>query len=150
MILNWQHRDPPLEAGALWLTHAQKPALIKRLSAFNTELLAKLSFALTEEGIFLTSTSPTFLPWIDQVLWLGKECSAPDLWLPTLWQPDIPTPLLMQACLVHTLAPTAVIPPDTVLQGKSSSSDGTLMVSLQNLQAIELGQLSSHLAGHSV
>lgn len=141
MNLIWQPRNQPLEAGALWITHDKQSNLTECLSRFDSARLSCLSYMSTEEGFFLTSTSPTLLPWIDQALWLGKETLAPDLWLPTLWQTNIPTPLLMRASLAKTSTTTALIPPENVLKNISDVSDGTLMVGLTNPQPIKLGQL---------
>ena len=139
----WLPRPQPLAAQAAWIATAMLPALSLRLQQLPPARRMQLQAVQTRQGLLLSSPDSEQLPWLDQVLWLGRDSAAPALWLPTLWQPDGSLPLLEQACLARIGGPCALIPPAAVINGQSHDSAGTLLVNTQPMQPIELWLLAA-------
>jgi hypothetical protein len=71
----------------------------------------------------VVSGAASDLPWVDGVEYAATDERAPGLWLPTSWEPDVPTDLVGQALstgfsrspLLLWRDPPAVIPLDRQL-----------------------------------
>lgn len=120
----WAWRSPqvPAEAQAAvaWGDVARR--LHGRLALLAADHAARL--LATANGDVLVVTGATAdLPWVDGVAYAASCASAPGLWLPTSWQPDVPQDLLGQALvarfkrspLLLWREPQAVIPLDRLL-----------------------------------
>ena len=118
----WHSRPVPAEpqAAVAWGEVARR--LHARLALLDDEHAARLH--ATANGDVLVVTGATAdLPWVDGVAYAAPSVSAPQLWLPTRWMPDVPQELLGQALsarfqrspLLLWRAPQAVIPLDRLL-----------------------------------
>jgi len=55
------------------------------------------------------------LPWVDGVAYAAPRREAPGLWLPTLWEPDVPLDLLERAlAAAHRRTPLLLWPRPSV------------------------------------
>jgi hypothetical protein len=71
-------------------------------------------------GLLLVMGREADLPWIDGIVYLGKDPGAPSLLLPSALEPDVPPPLLERAILAHApgiAAPIAVLVDPPALAG---------------------------------
>lgn len=118
----WRSRQAPAEAQAAvaWGDAARR--LHGRLALLAAEHASRLH--ATANGDVLVVTGATAdLPWVDGVAYAAPSASAPQLWLPTSWEPDVPQDLLAQALaarfkrspLLVWRGPQAVIPLDRLL-----------------------------------
>lgn len=120
----WAWRSPPVpaeaQAAVAWGDAARR--LHARLGLLASDHAARL--LATANGDVLVVTGATAdLPWVDGVAYAAPSASAPQLWLPTHWAPDVPQDLLGQALtarfkrspLLVWRAPQAVIPLDRLL-----------------------------------
>lgn len=118
----WRSRPVPAEpqAAVAWGEVARR--LHARLALLDDEHAARLH--ATANGDVLVVTGATAdLPWVDGVAYAAPSVSAPQLWLPTRWMPDVPQELLGRALsarfqrspLLLWRAPQAVIPLDRLL-----------------------------------
>jgi hypothetical protein len=91
---------------------AQGPAaraLAERLLARDDDALAALSGVASPDGIIVLGPAEA-LPWVDGVVYLGRDPEAPALLLPTALAPDAPPALLERAVLTRVAAaPVAVL-----------------------------------------
>ena len=63
-------------------------------------------------GTLLLIGAAEELPWVDGVVYLGRDPEAPSLLLPTTLEPDVPAPLFERAILARA---RAAAPPIAVL-----------------------------------
>ena len=71
-------------------------------------------------GLLLVLGREEDLPWIDGIVYLGKDPGAPSLLLPTTLEPDVPPALLERAILARARgmeAPIAVLVDPPALAG---------------------------------
>lgn len=93
-----------------------------RLCALSTEHLMRL-LGTASRDVLVVSGQTADLPWVDGAAYAAPCNEAPALWLPTLYQPDVPGDLLSQALLQRhprsTLllwpTPAAIVPLDRQL-----------------------------------
>lgn len=109
--LAWTPRPCPLSVRAVVATGAAARALGRRVADLDEEALQSLT-AVAGDDVFVVLGNSSALPWIDGVIYLGRDEAAPDLLLPTAVAPTIPAALLEAAVRrrVPRLAPVAVLP----------------------------------------
>jgi hypothetical protein len=95
--------------------------------------LARLS-GVRGPGLLLVLGREADLPWIDGIVYLGKDPAAPSLLLPSALEPDVPPALLERAILARAFAleaPIAVLAHPPALAG----AGGARPVRSKELQA---------------
>lgn len=109
LTVAFRPRAAPLAPVAAAARGAAARALAERLLARDDEALAKLAGVAAPDLILVLGESDA-LPWVDGVLYLGRDPAAPALLLPTALEPDVPAPLLERAVLARErAAPVAVL-----------------------------------------
>ena len=102
-------RATPLAPVAAAARGPAAAALAERLLARPEAALATLS-GVSASGLLLVLGDAGALPWIDGVVYLGRDPAAPALLLPTALTPDVPAPLFERAVLARVpAAPVAVL-----------------------------------------
>jgi hypothetical protein len=95
-------------------------ALAARLLARDDAALEALH-GVSGPGLLVVVGDRERLPWVDGVVYLGRDPAAPSLLLPTALEPDVPAPLLERAVLARgrLAAPIALLidPPALVAAG---------------------------------
>ncbi|HET7867636.1 MAG TPA: hypothetical protein VFL86_24805 [Burkholderiaceae bacterium] len=79
--------------------------------------------ATASRDVLVVQGEPATLPWVDGVAYAAPCRDAPALWLPTLWEPDLPGDLVARALqrlhgrqpLLLWPQPLAVVPMDRLL-----------------------------------
>ena len=109
--VTWQLRDAPLGASAVAGFGRVALALGRRLLDLGEESLARLKGVAGSELLILTGEQES-LPWVDGVLYLGRDPAAPSLLIPTTVKPGIPIALLERVLLkrFEHKSPLAVLP----------------------------------------
>lgn len=118
----WRSRPAPAEAQAAVAWGEAARRLHRRLTLLAGEHAARLQATANGDVLVVTGVTAD-LPWVDGVAYAAPSASAPALWLPTSWQPDVPEDLLGQALSVRFKRtplllwrePRAVIPLDRLL-----------------------------------
>jgi hypothetical protein len=105
-------RAEPLVPGAVLAFAAVAPALAAALLALPEAQLSRLRGVLGP-GMLLVLGAEADLPWADGAQYLGREPSAPELWLPCAVGPDVPASLLARA-LEQRFRTSGVLPPFAV------------------------------------
>jgi hypothetical protein len=102
----WSPREPPLAACGVIAWGAAAELLAARVP---TEV--SLSALASEEALLLLGETGE-LPWVDGVVYLGRDDSAPELLLPTTLSPSVPLDLLARALRKRLSAngPLAIVP----------------------------------------
>ncbi|MFT3774163.1 MAG: hypothetical protein QM820_53045 [Minicystis sp.] len=131
-------RAAPLAPVAAAARDAAAVALAKRLLDRDDDALAKLSGA-SAAGLLLILGEADALPWVDGVVYLGRDPGAPALLLPTAIEPAVPAPLFERAVLSRggLAAPVAVL------------VDPPALVSLGGARAIQRARLTAWLRAAS-
>ena len=108
---DWSPRATPLSALAVAAVGPVALALARRvLSAGDAELARWRGVA--GSGVLVLLGDSEALPWVEGVVYLGRDPSAPALLLPCTLAPDV-APALLERALVaraHGATPLAVLP----------------------------------------
>lgn len=117
--ITWTPRLAPLPPVGAVAQGSVALALANRLLRYTDEQLALLSGVQSNGLLIVLSEDSALLPWVDGVVYLGRDPAAPALLLSTTHAPSVPLPLLERA-LQHrfpdTAMPLVVLPPgDTVV-----------------------------------
>ena len=104
---HWIPREPPLVPAALWAAGETLHLLENRLHGLSDRRLQRLSCVRTREGMLLLGDD---LPWLEGVVWLGRDPEAANVWMPVHLATDIPAGVLELACLARCGGPVALIP----------------------------------------
>lgn len=94
--LQWDRREPALEAAGLVATQTVMPALLRRLGEYSATDLARLS-AVACRDLLVIFGPQAALPWVDGVRYCAPDPHAPNLWLATHVRPSISADLLQNA-----------------------------------------------------
>lgn len=118
----WQARSEPVEpqAAVAWGEVARR--LHARLLLLSEAQLLRLQ-ATANRDVLVVCGPFSDLPWVDGVAYAAPDARAPGLWLPTSWEPEVPTDPLNQALaarfprepLLLWREPPAVVPLDRQL-----------------------------------
>jgi hypothetical protein len=115
-FISWSDREPPLEACAVaaWGDVARR--LASHLLELDQTALGRLTGVAGKSAIVLLGEE-TNLPWVDGVLYLGRDPVAPTLLLPTRIESAVPATNLLERALrkrFSNLSPPLAILPDTL------------------------------------
>lgn len=129
----WRPRQVPAEpqAAVAWGDAARR--LHARLLLMPFEQAARLQ-ATANRDVLVVSGVASDLPWVDGVEYASADERAPGLWLPTSWEPEVPTDLVCQALSTGFLRSPLLLwrdPPVVV------PLDRQLPVTPQHLQRID-------------
>jgi len=107
----WSPRALPLPALAVAGVGPVALALARRALAVEDAVLARWS-GVAGPGVLLLLGDAESLPWVDGVLYLGRDPAAPSLLLPCTLAPDVAPALLDRALVARAEAgtPLAVLP----------------------------------------
>ena len=133
--LTWRPRDRALTPVAVSAAGPVSHALVERLLERDDEELGGLR-GVAGEGILAVLGEEEQLPWVDGVVYLGREESSPSLLVPTNLEPLVPLPLLERAVLARLRRP---LPPIAVL------ADPALLVSTGPARPISRDRLQAWL-----
>lgn len=109
--LRWIPRETPLSARAVAASGSSARALAHRLAALDDTALSAL-VAVANADLLVVLGEASALPWVDGVIYLGRDDAAPELLLPTALAPTVP-PAVLEASvrtMVSRAAPIAVLP----------------------------------------
>jgi hypothetical protein len=92
----WRPRQTSAEpqAAVAWGEAARR--LLARLSMIPAEQAARLQATANRDVLVVVGVASD-LPWVDGVEYAAADQCAPGLWLPTSWEPEMPTDLVGQA-----------------------------------------------------
>jgi hypothetical protein len=108
--VQWIPRTHALTPIAVAASGATAQKLLQRVQEFNDERLRVLRGVAFENTVVLTGCEED-LPWIEGVLYLGRDPAAPHLLIPTNLSPDVPLSLLDEAIFKRSLRePLALLP----------------------------------------
>lgn len=96
--IKWQNRIEPLEPSALMVFGKSAIELKRKLLSLDDEKLSSLQGVFAANMIFLAGKSEN-LPWINGIIYFGKDSLAPAIFLPTTLRPDVPVDLFEKALL---------------------------------------------------
>ena len=102
-------RALPLVPGAVLGLGPAARSLALRLLKQESHQLGRLR-GLAGTDFLLLLGEPDDLPWVDGLTYLGREPSAPELYLPCATTPDVPAPLLLRALLQRFHAERPSVP----------------------------------------
>ena len=107
----WSPRDPPLPALAVVGVGPVALALARRVLAVEDAALARWS-GVAGPGVLVLLGDTESLPWVDGVVYLGRDAAAPSLLLPCTLAPSVAPALLDRALVARARAgtPLAVLP----------------------------------------
>jgi MoxR-vWA-beta-propeller ternary system domain bpX5 len=95
MDWNWKKTNDPCEIkGVIGFGNA-KQYLAHRLLKESDKTLSDI-YAVSSSHFLLIFGEKTSLPWVKDIVYIKQSESAPDLWLPTVLEPDIPHVLLIK------------------------------------------------------
>jgi len=96
IALAWTARATPLTPRAVVATGAAARALGRRLAALTDAALAPLAAVAGADALVVVG-DPAALPWVDGVVYLGRDGAAPELLLPTTLAPTVAAPVVARA-----------------------------------------------------
>jgi hypothetical protein len=108
--VEWRPRDTPLTPIAVAARGDAARALARRALERTDEALAELSGVASQDALILIGKQD-LLPWVDGVVYLGRDEAAPSLLLPTTSQPGITVQLFEGALMIRfkNQSPLAVL-----------------------------------------
>ena len=115
----WGPRDEPLAPLAIAARGSAARALAARLARCDDAGLARLR-GVAGPSLLIALGESDALPWVDGVVYLGRDPRAPSLLVPTALAPDAPIALLERALLARgpgIAAPIAVLVAPPALVG---------------------------------
>ena len=93
---HWQQSMSEVEPQAAVGFGIIAPQLLACLRQMPSEHQARLHVTANRDVLIVTGKT-ALLPWIDGIEYAAPDACAPSLWLPTRWQPSLPTELIAQA-----------------------------------------------------
>lgn len=109
----WSDRESPLTACAVAACGNVARQLANQLLELDHAAMGRLSGVAGKNSIVLLGDE-TNLPWVDGVLYLGRDPLAPALLLPTRIEPTVPSANLLERALLNRFskskAPLAILP----------------------------------------
>jgi len=90
---HWLPRQsaPEPQAAVAWGEAAT--ILLRRLLGMVPEVRARYRVTACMDAVIVVGGGEA-LPWVPEIRYAAPHPDAPELWLPTLWQPDVPVDLL--------------------------------------------------------
>lgn len=136
MRIAWQPREVPLVPRAAVARGVAARALARRLAALHDAALAGLSGVAGDDLIAVIGAGDA-LPWVDGVVYLGRDDRAPALLLPTALAPTVPADWLERALAARIAAP----PIGVVVLGDRPAA----LVALGDARPLDRGRLDAFL-----
>ncbi|MFN0122042.1 MAG: hypothetical protein ACKV2V_16220 [Blastocatellia bacterium] len=96
----WRLRDVPLAPVAVCAQGTVAAALRARLLRLPDAALARLR-GVAGQDLLIVMGAAADLPWVDGVIYLGRDARAAQLLMPTTQEPNVPAPLLERALLAR-------------------------------------------------
>ncbi len=96
--IKWQNRFDSLAPVALIAFDEAAIRLKKKLLALSDEQLTQLQGVFGKDLLFAAGDSEN-LPWVDGLIYLGKDVLAPSILLPTNLRPNLPVDLFERRLL---------------------------------------------------
>ena len=124
--IQWRRREVPLTPEAAVGVGPSAVSLAKRILQRNITTLQ----GVAGDNLLLVVGPPDTIPWVDGLVWLGRDPLAPALLLPTTQTPTVHPALLAN----YAQEPSALVP--TL----------GLQISLKNLRALWPEALQNHVA----
>ncbi|WP_375768592.1 hypothetical protein NR798_44090 [Archangium gephyra] len=108
---SWSPRSSPLPALAVAGVGPVALALARRVLEAEDTALARWS-GVAGPGVLVLLGDTESLPWVEGVVYLGRDAAAPSLLLPCTLAPDVAPSLLERALITRAQAgtPLAVLP----------------------------------------
>jgi len=108
--VRWRERREPLPPAGVLALGADVPRLVARLLERDDASLSRLR-GVAGPDVLCVLGEAADLPWIDGVVYVGRDAAAPSLLLPTTLEPTVPPSALERALLARaSAAPLAVVP----------------------------------------
>ncbi len=119
---NWREWPEALPAQAVLAWGEAATQLLVRVAAMPVEQQARFRITASLDAVMLIGAENE-LPWVANAGYAAPHPDAPEIWLPTLWQPDVPGDLLARALvrefqrqpLLLWRSPAVVMPLDRAL-----------------------------------
>lgn len=128
--LAWTARGVSLAARAVAAWGSAATLLGERVAALDDATLGTLT-AVAGNRVLIVMGDEAALPWIDGVIYLGRDDGASELLLPTALAPSVPAPVLEAAIkrVATKGAPIAVLPATGMLVpcGSARAIDRTVL-----------------------
>lgn len=99
--VRWRARLQPLPPAAVVGCGAVAEALLRRMARVSEDTLATFE-GVAGPGVLVVLGEANPLPWVDGVVYLGRDPRAPRLLLPTAQEPELHPGLLEQAVLLRS------------------------------------------------
>lgn len=115
-FVTWVDREPPLVPCAVAASGDTAHRLAERLLQLDRAISSRL-YGVAGPTTLLVLGEEAHLPWVDGVLYLGRDPAAPLLLLPTHIQPLVPAANLLERALrkhFDQLAPPLAVLPQTM------------------------------------
>lgn len=93
---DWRPRSEPLSAQAAVAWGEVARQLHARLQGLPAQQAARLQLTANAQ-VLLVLGAEADLPWVEGIQYAAPDPVAPQLWLPTHWQPEVSAELLAQA-----------------------------------------------------
>lgn len=133
MNVLWSAREQPLPIEGAIAVDDAAARFARRLLALDDDALARLRGVASPQLIAVLG-SPDDLPWIDGIVYLGRDEAAPQLYLPTTRATSLPPALVARAIARRD---AALPPPFALLDAPR------LIVSLAAASAIDRRRLEA-------
>lgn len=121
MNVTWTPRDAPLAIEAALATGEAARALARRLLTIAD--LSPLRAAATDELLVILGDN---LPWVDGIVYLGRDATAPRMYLPTTLAPSVAPAMLARGVERQkqvAAGPFALVPPLVIPLAAATSLD---------------------------
>jgi hypothetical protein len=113
MEVRWVPRLAPLSPEGALAAGPAAERLVRRLLQLPDEALARLVGVAGPGLVVVCAPDAEDLPWVDGLVYLGRDPAAPALLIPTALCPNVPLPLVERAVLARLppgSTPVAVSP----------------------------------------
>ena len=111
--VSWTDREPPLIPHAAAAVGEVARRLAQRLLEFEPTMLRRLAGVAGQTSLIVMGEE-TILPWVDGVVYLGRDPLAPSLLLPTRIRPLVPAANVLEKAILNRFPkvspPIAVLP----------------------------------------
>jgi hypothetical protein len=108
--VTWRLREKPLAPIAAAAVGRRARALAPRLLAREDAALARLH-GVAGKDVLVVLAEAADLPWLDGIVYLGRDPEAPALLVPTILEPEVPIALVERALVRRAqTSPLAVLP----------------------------------------
>lgn len=105
--VTWTENESPLPPCAVAAMDLPAKRLARRMLQLDQATLGRL-LGVAGKNTLVVLGVESDLPWVDGVVYLGRDSSAPGLLLPTLFTPTVPGPQLLERALRKRFSGAAV------------------------------------------